>query len=194
MTLFHSITTHSIRNFLVASLLAIAFSGAAPPSSPSQAAQAWPPSDRFATTASYLELSVKPAIVLPGQLVTLYIVYHNLGEPYTNISIIPAELAAFDPPMDMPCKYYEQGGCTEFSLRALAVGTVEFRAGATGEIFDEGCNCWRFWGATDNGPARLVIAEAVWQEYLPLVHHVQPGTSGLGRSILAKVFLYPGMP
>jgi len=169
MTLFRLLKIHSILNFLCACLLAVIFSGAVPLATLSQTVKAEPSWDAFATTDSYLELSVKPAIVLPGTLVTLYIVYHNIGMPYTDIVITPAELVAFDPPMDMPCKYFEQGGCTHITLRALAVGIVEFRAGATGEIFDESCNCWRWGGGTDNWPARLVIAETLWQEYLPLL-------------------------
>ena len=169
MTIFFSHKTHLIFNILFACLLAASFSGALPLAAPSQAAQEQPSSDRFATPVSYLELSVKPAIVLPGTLVTLYIVYHNIGMPYTYVDINPPELAAFDPPLDMPCKFYEHGGCTQISLRALAVGIIQFTASATGEIFDESCNCWRWGGGTDNGPAKLVIVETLWQAFLPLL-------------------------
>lgn len=160
---------HSIHSFILTGLLVASFSGTLPLAAPSQAAQGQPPTYRLADNTSYLELSVKPAIVRPGTLVTLYIVYHNIGVPYTNISFTPEGLVAFDPPMEMPCKYYEHGGCTEITLRALAVGVVEFRAGATGEIFDDGCNCWRWGGGTDIGPARLEIVDTLWQAFLPSI-------------------------
>jgi hypothetical protein len=116
-------------------------------------------------TEPYLELSVDPPLALPGTLVTLTIVYHNLGLPHTMINFNPDGLVAFDPPLLEQCEY----GCGEYTLRALQSGVVEIHAGATGEIYDESCGCWRWSGATDNGPARLVITETLWQLYLPYI-------------------------
>ncbi len=120
---------------------------------------------------AYLELSVEPPIVLTDTLITLSITYHNIGFPYTTIQVNPPNLAAFEPPMSMPCKYDQHpNGCTAISLRTQAIGVVQFTASATGEVYDETCHCWYWSGASDNGPARLIIAETLWQTFLPSVH------------------------
>ncbi len=121
--------------------------------------------------AAHLELSVQPTTALPGELVTLYIVYVQIGEPYTGISIEPPGLVEFEPPLSMPCKYSEHPThCTSITLRTQAAGVVQFHAGATGEIWGEDCQCWCMSGAVDNGPATLVIAETITRVYLPSVY------------------------
>ena len=120
---------------------------------------------------AYLELSVEPHIALKGTLVTLKIVYHNIGLPYTSIGINPSENVAFDPPLSMPCKYNEHpNGCTEITFRTLSNGIVQFNAGATGEVYDETCGCFMWGGAQDNGPATLAIVDTIWQVFLPSIH------------------------
>ena len=114
---------------------------------------------------------MEPSLVLTGTLVTLHIAYHNIGLPYTNIQINPPGLVAFEPPLSMPCKYDQHpNGCAEITLRTLATGVVQFSANATGEVYDETCRCWYWSGASDNGPATLIIAESVWKMFLPSIH------------------------
>jgi len=121
-----------------------------------------------ATNEPYLELSVTPTLAAVGDLITLNIAYHNLGEPYTSVAASPDGLVATDPPITMPCKYGEHSnGCTSITYRALAAGQVTFRAGATGEILDEGCHCWRWSGGTDNGPVTVTIVDFLWRVFLP---------------------------
>jgi hypothetical protein len=122
-----------------------------------------------ATYTAYMELSVEPPVASTGTLITLHIAYHNIGEPYTYISINPPGLVAFEPPLSMPCKYYEHAGCTAITFRTLSSGEVEFTASATGEVFDDDCGCWRWAGGSDNGPARLIIEGTIWQIFLPFV-------------------------
>lgn len=118
----------------------------------------------------YLELSVRPPIETAGALVTLHIAYHNIGLPYTYISISPTGLITFEPPLTMPCRYDQHpNGCTAITLQALAPGVATFRAGATGEVYYEGCRCWVWSGAGDNGPASVIIADAIWRIWLPLL-------------------------
>jgi hypothetical protein len=121
-------------------------------------------------TDPYLELSVEPPVAFPGRLIKLHITYHDIGLPYTMISIDPPGLVALDPPLTMPCKYNQHlDGCKVITLRTLASGGVHFRAGATGEVFDEDCGCWIWGTATDNGPAHLIILETTWRGFLPSI-------------------------
>jgi hypothetical protein len=109
---------------------------------------------------AYLELSVEPAQSRAGGLITLNITYHNIGLPYTTISINQPDLVEFDPPLSMPCKYHEHpNGCQAITFRTLAPGEVQFNASASGEIWSEQCQCWFFTTITDNGPANAVITE-----------------------------------
>jgi len=123
----------------------------------------------------YLELSVSPPAVLPGTLFTLYITYHNIGLPYTNIQIDPSDIVVYEPALSMPCKYNEHpNGCTAITLRALAPGVVTFRASAGGEIFDQDCHCWYMGGASDNGPATLVITSPTWTDTVTTTYTLTP--------------------
>ena len=123
------------------------------------------------SSPSYLELSVEPPIVTTSALVTLHIAYHNIGLPYTYISISPTGLFTFEPPLTMPCKYDQHpNGCTAITLQTHAPGVATFRASATGEVYDESCRCWVWSGAGDNRPASVSIADAIWRMWLPLLH------------------------
>jgi hypothetical protein len=109
---------------------------------------------------AYLELSVEPAQTRAGGLITLNISYHNIGLPYTTISIDQPDLVEFDPPLSMPCKFHEHpNGCQAITFRTLAPGEVQFNASANGEIWSEQCQCWFFTTVTDNGPAKAKITE-----------------------------------
>jgi hypothetical protein len=123
------------------------------------------------TAGAYLELSVEPPIVTTGALVTLHIAYHNIGLPYTRILISPTGLITFEPALTMPCKYDQHpNGCTAITLRTLAPGVAAFNAGATGEVWDETCQCWYWSVAGDNGPVNIIIAESIWRLLLPLIY------------------------
>jgi hypothetical protein len=122
------------------------------------------------TPPAYLELSVEPSMVNAGELVTLHIAYHNLGFPYTLILIDLPGLVAYEPPLSMPCKYDQHpNGCTAIPFRALTAGVVTFTAAASGEVYDEACQCRIWTGVTDNGPATVIIADKLWQVFIPLL-------------------------
>jgi endo-1,4-beta-xylanase len=125
---------------------------------------------RSTTTDAYLELSVVPQIALSGTLVTLNITYHHIGMPYTAITSSPPGLVTFDPPLSMPCKYDQHPtGCQAIPFRTQSSGVVQFTAGASGEVYDEGCGCFRWGTALDNGPATLIIVDTLWQMFLPSI-------------------------
>lgn len=121
----------------------------------------------------YLELSITPSLANVGTLVTLQITYHNIGEPYLYLSIVPAENVEYAAEVPGNCDYsVRSNACSISILRTLKTGVVTFRASATGEILDEGCQCWVWSVAFDNGPAILHIGNLV---YLPLVQRrLQP--------------------
>jgi hypothetical protein len=109
---------------------------------------------------AYLELSVDPAQSRAGSLITLHITYHNIGLPYTTISIDQPDLVEFDPPLAMPCKFHDHPNrCREITFRTLAPGEVQFTASAHGEVWSDQCQCWFFTTVTDNGPAIAKITE-----------------------------------
>lgn len=140
---------------IILTMLAIVASLPAPPSN------AHPRQRAPLTEPPHLALSAAPAAVAVGDLVTVRITYINLGMPYTSLTWDPPALAAFDPPRTMPCKYHEDAsGCREITLRAVAPGTLSIHAGASGEIFDDACSCWRWSSASDNGPAVVTIQGA----------------------------------
>lgn len=121
--------------------------------------------------AAHLELSVEPTIAFPGTLITLHIAYVQIGMPYTGITVDPPGLVAFEPPLNMPCKYNEHPNhCTAITFRTQATGVVQFNAGATGEVWDEACRCFCMSTALDDGPATLVIVESVSKVYLPSIY------------------------
>ena len=120
------------------------------------------------TLPASLHLSVDRGGVAPGELVTLTVAYTNLGLQHTTITISPAGVLAFEPPVAMPCKYDQHPTqCTSFALRAAQAGAATIRASATGEIYNDGCKCWVFSGAADDGPALVVVGGS--RRYLPLV-------------------------
>ncbi len=46
---------------------------------------------------SYIELRVDKPVVAVNEIFTLTLIYHNLGLPYTGVSLEPTGLADFDP-------------------------------------------------------------------------------------------------
>ena len=117
----------------------------------------------LAATDHYLELSITPSVAALGSLVTLRISYHNVGEPLTYFSASPAESVTTEPVISSPCF-----DCSVITFRTLTKGTVNFNAAASGEIFDDGCNCWVFTIVPDNGPAVLHIVDQAWTVFLPV--------------------------
>jgi hypothetical protein len=120
--------------------------------------------------SAYLQLSVDAAVVSATRLTTLHISYHNIGLPYTTITLSPSALITFDPPLAMPCKYDQHpNGCTAITLRALVSGVVTITASATGEVYDEDCMCWYWGGGSAIGPAQVVIGDSPWHMMLPMI-------------------------
>lgn len=121
-----------------------------------------------APTEPHLTLTVDPPLARVGQLVTLHIAYSGVGLYGTTITISPDSALAFDPPRTQPCRYDQDGTqCTAITLRALALGPATIHAAAYGEIFDQGCQCWRFTTVNDDGPALLTVTQA--RSFLALV-------------------------
>ena len=76
-----------------------------------------------------------PPLVNVGDAFSLTIQYVNIGVPSTGITLNPIGTVQFDPPLTMPCMYNQHPtGCRTIGLRAVAPGTIEIDAGATGEV------------------------------------------------------------
>ncbi len=122
------------------------------------------------TQSPSIELAVEPQLVQTGDITTLKVVYHNLGQPYTEVQFSVPGLVNFDPDLPSPCKWDEHSTrCTEITLRAMAPGIVEISAGATGEALDELCGCWVWTGAASDAPATLVIGDTIWKVRLTTI-------------------------
>jgi hypothetical protein len=125
---------------------------------------------RQADHTPYLELSIQPSMAKVGDLLTLQITVHNIGMPWMYISISPCENVAYDPPISETCRIPEAlPGQTTITYRALKTGVVTFHAYASGEIFDDGCQCLVWFGGSDNGPAIAGIVDAIWKTFLPVL-------------------------
>ena len=125
---------------------------------------------RQADHTPYLELSIQPSMAKVGDLLTLQITVHNIGVPWMYISISPCENVAYDPPISETCSLPNPlPGQTTITFRALKTGVVTFHAYASGEIFDDGCQCWVMLGGSDNGPAIADIVDAIWKSFLPVL-------------------------
>jgi hypothetical protein len=55
------------------------------------------------------------------------------------------------------------------TLRAIGHGSATIQASAYGEIFDDSCQCWRFSGANDDGPATVLVGAPAASVFFPLV-------------------------
>lgn len=108
----------------------------------------------------YLELSVTPAEIGVGDILTLHISYHNIGLPSTYIFITPTNVVTYEPPFIESCPPGET--CTAVTFRTLAPGAVRFDAYAYGEI----C-CWRWAGANALEPVTVFIGSG--HAFLPLI-------------------------
>jgi hypothetical protein len=103
-------------------------------------------------------------------LITLNIAYHNIGLPYTYIHVNSSNIVTYEPPLSMPCQYDQHtNGCTAITFRTLTTGVVTFTASATGEVYDETCQCWYWGGGSDTGPASAIIADTIWPVFLPVI-------------------------
>ncbi len=112
---------------------------------------------------TYLELIVDKPMVEIGELFSVTIIYHNLGQPWVyGFNLNPEGIAVFDPLIESwPCKL-----CSDFSFRAAAVGRVELRAGATGERY---CNGWMWAGGYTKIPAVVFVVEEKYTTRLPVM-------------------------
>jgi hypothetical protein len=117
----YEITGHYTK---IISIIFVPFVLAAFTSMPAYTVRPYLPANPSCTNpGAYLELSIEPAMALPGTLVTLNIAYHRIGLPYTGIGINPPDLVVFDPPLSMPCKYGEHiNGCSAITFRTQASG------------------------------------------------------------------------
>ncbi len=107
-----------------------------------------------------------PAIVNVGDVFSLTIEYVNIGVPYTGITLSPTNTVQFDPPLTMPCKYNQHPtDCRTIGLRAVAPGTIEIDAGATGEVPVAGGG-WAWGSASARNPitvqVRTVLAHKIF--------------------------------
>ncbi len=120
---------------------------------------------------AYLILTANPVNVTVSDIFTVHISYHNIGLPYTYFSITPTHVITFEPPIPLPCKYSDPGGCTAVSFRALAPGAVHIFAYATGEVFEDSCQCWVWSGGASLLPATVIISGT--QTFLPILRRDQ---------------------
>jgi hypothetical protein len=157
----------------LALLMLLAANAAAHPLATRERRSAQPPAPTTAPIAPavtpHLTLSVDKPSASFGALITLHITYTNIGLQWTTVTSSPADLVAFDPPRSMPCKYDQDATqCQEMTLRAIGTGIATIHASAYGEIYDDACKCWRFSGASDDGPAIVTIGPPAVRVFVPL--------------------------
>ncbi len=111
-----------------------------------------------------------PAIVNVGDVFSLTIQYVNIGVPYTGITLSPTGTVQFDPPLTMPCKYNQHPTqCRTIGLRAVAPGTIEIDAGATGEVPVAGGG-WAWGSAHARNPINVHVRNVLAHKlFIPVV-------------------------
>ncbi|WP_110513928.1 hypothetical protein [Herpetosiphon llansteffanensis] len=110
-----------------------------------------------------------PALVNVGEAFSLTIQYVNIGVPYTGITLSPTGTVQFDPPMIMPCKYNQHPTqCRTIGLRAVAPGTIEIDAGATGEVPVDGGG-WAWGSAHARNPITVQVRDLAHKLFVPMV-------------------------
>ncbi|XSG73301.1 hypothetical protein ACP8Y2_14035 [Herpetosiphon llansteffanensis] len=110
-----------------------------------------------------------PNLVNVGDAFSLTIEYVNIGAPYTGITLSPTGTVQFDPPLTMPCKFNEHPTqCRTIGLRAIAPGTIEIDAGATGEVFVPGVG-WYWGSAQARNPITVRVLVLDHKAFIPIV-------------------------
>ncbi|MFD3165731.1 hypothetical protein [Herpetosiphon sp. NSE202] len=110
-----------------------------------------------------------PNLVNVGDAFSLTIQYVNIGAPYTGITLSPTGTVQFDPPLTMPCKYNQHPTqCYKIGLRAVAPGTIEINAGATGEVFVPGVG-WYWGSAQARNPITVRVLVLDHKAFIPMV-------------------------
>ncbi|MBM7842406.1 hypothetical protein [Herpetosiphon giganteus] len=110
-----------------------------------------------------------PNLVNVGEAFSLTIQYVNIGVPYTGITLSPTGTVQFDPPMIMPCKFNEHPThCRTIGLRAVAPGTIEIDAGATGEVPVAGGG-WAWGSARARNPITVRVLVLDHKLFVPMV-------------------------
>ena len=117
-----------------------------------------------------LSLAIQPSMVQVGELFSLRIAYHLIGQPDTSIFMDHPELVTYDPPLEMPCGFYTHPNrCTEITMRAVSSGVETFTAAAYGEIWYVFCECYSWSSALDDGAVSVVIVDQVWRVRLSTI-------------------------
>ncbi|KPL88916.1 hypothetical protein [Herpetosiphon geysericola] len=110
-----------------------------------------------------------PNLVNVGDAFSLTIQYVNIGVPYTGITLSPTGTVQFDPPLTMPCKFNEHPThCRKIGLRAIAPGTIEIDAGATGEVPIAGGG-WAWGSAQARNPITVRVLVLDHKTFIPIV-------------------------
>ncbi|XSG73302.1 hypothetical protein ACP8Y2_14040 [Herpetosiphon llansteffanensis] len=110
-----------------------------------------------------------PSLVNVGEAFSLTIQYVNIGLPYTGITLNPTGKLQFDPPLPMPCQYSQHPTqCRTIGLRAVAAGTIEIDAGATGEVPIAGGG-WAWGSAQARNPITVQVRNLAHKVFIPLV-------------------------
>ncbi|ABX05352.1 MAG TPA: hypothetical protein DEF47_21410 [Herpetosiphon sp.] len=109
-----------------------------------------------------------PSQVQVGDMFTMTVDYQNMSAPRMEIMLSSSELAQFDPPLTMPCRYSEHPTqCSTITLRATAPGMLTINGRAIADMFvGDG---WTFGYTSARNPINVQVHDGLpYKLFIPL--------------------------
>ena len=109
-----------------------------------------------------------PSQVQVGDMFTMTVDYQNMSAPRMEIMLSSSELAQFDPPLTMPCRYSEHPTqCSMITLRATAPGMLTINGRAIADMFvGDG---WTFGYTSARNPINVQVHDGLpYKLFIPL--------------------------
>lgn len=109
-----------------------------------------------------------PSQVQVGDMFTMTVDYQNMSGPLMEIMLSSSELAQFDPPLTMPCRYSEHPTqCSTITLRATAPGMLTINGQASADLFVG--DRWTFGYTSARNPINVQVHDGLpYKLFIPL--------------------------